>query len=666
MSESAGLAPGRSVPDRVSGRAREVGSPVYHSLVREPVRQGRLRLGGTTGIDRYLAIIGLVALFGALLSLVAGDLWRHGGLVSLNDTEGRWVFVPQSLFGLTLLLLFIGWLLFLWGALRASLPVRLGGALLFLLANADIGRPSAPAIGGDLALRWGPPAARAGYFAAAGVIVLYSLINLRPRWGRRARPAMLLLLGGSLVALFGGLLWMGITAIHRGLVNSATTTLNADIDTISNILFPIVLYAAVGLVDFSYSVSGSFTAPAWHWQRATIRILLVGVIAVKLWIQLGRHLGEWAAFIGHTPISLLTTTLAIVFVGLVAVLGRSLRRRRASREQAEDVKERVMIGGVLAESAVVVVIFLLLSAASFAFTQTSSTAAFRFIADVARFTDRYSVWIRLIPWTVMLVVGVYLLTARGKREILREAGLGLILIGGWNVPFFLLGALNISTFYNEALLDISVTAVLAFVVMADLVLVGLNRLGLRAVKPFLDQASAIAIIAIVLLTWLMFTRGDFVSAIAHTVLQPIPLIAGSVVVAFGTAYTLLVDSNWASDTTPRLPANSRVLLWIGYLLLSVVILTWIQATHSSDLASVVQHNGFSDIGIPFAAWLFIRRPWTPAEAEVAALPAEVGMMEAAEIAVDEGDQVEPGWTWTESPEPHAWGDPAEWDHPPQA
>ena len=40
-----------------------------------------------------------------------------------------------------------------------------------------------------------------------------------------------------------------------------------------------------------------------------------------------------------------------------------------------------------------------------------------------------------------------------------------------------------------------------------------------------------------------------------------------------------------------------MLLWIGYLLLAVVMLTWIQTTHSSDLAAVVQHNGFTDIGI---------------------------------------------------------------------
>jgi hypothetical protein len=124
-----------------------------------------------------------------------------------------------------------------------------------------------------------------------------------------------------------------------------------------------------------------------------------------------------------------------------------------------------------------------------------------------------------------------------------------------------------------------------------------------------------------------------------------------------------VDSEMASSSSRHFPADSRVLLYIGYLVLSVVILNWVQVTHASDLASVIQRNGFTDIGIPLAAWLFIRRPWTPAEAEAAALPSEVGMVEAAEIAEQQVDEVEEGWTWTEGPQPEAWGDPERWDRP---
>src|SRR5207249_571411 len=161
-------------------------------------------------------------------------------------------------------------------------------------------------------------------------------------------------------------------------------------------------------------------------------------------------------------------------------------------------------------------------AASFAFTQTSSPAAFRFIGKIADFTDRNSTWVRLVPWATMALVGVYFLTALRRREAFREAGLGLVLIGAWNTPFYLLSAL-------------------------------------------------------------------------------------------GLLSTLLVDSDVASRTSRRFPADSRVLMWIGYLVLSATILGWIQVTHGEDFGAAVQRNGFSDLAIPFAAWLFIRRPWTPRE-----------------------------------------------------
>ena len=92
--------PARRIPRtrRAAGRIRDVGSPVYDSLFREPIRRGRLRLDVTSPLERQLAIVGLVVLFGSLGSLVLGNLWRQGTLLSLSDTEGRWLFVPQALF----------------------------------------------------------------------------------------------------------------------------------------------------------------------------------------------------------------------------------------------------------------------------------------------------------------------------------------------------------------------------------------------------------------------------------------------------------------------------------------------------------------------------------------------------------------------------------------
>jgi len=615
----------------LSRKVRDVGLPVYDSLIREPFRQGRLRLDAVGGVERQLAIVGLVGLFAALLSLLLDNLWRRGDLLSLGDTTGRFLFIPQVLLGLTLLGLFIGWLVFLWGAVRGSAWVRVAAAALFLFVNASIGRPTVLALSRSLAIRWGPEIVRAAYFAVPAVLVLYSLLNVRDRWGRRARPFVLVLLGGSLAAMFGGILWMGATAIQHHLLNDTTLTLNGDVESIQSLLFPMVLLAAVALVDFSYSVSEAASAPAWEWTTPVIKALLAGVLALKIWIQLVRHWTDVTTFVRQTPRALVTALVLTAFLAGMAWLARWLRRRRASEEEVEDVKERLMLSGILAEAFPSLVILALASVAQFAITQAGSQGAARFVGKIAEFTNKYSVWVRLIPWALMLLVGIALLVRRSGREVLREAGLGLVLIGGWNVPQYLLAALNYHTAYDERLIEIVLTLGIAAVVAADLGLEALRAARLRSAGGFLDQPGAIALTALVILTWLMFTRGDFVATIATTVLRPVPFISGTAILVFGIVYTLLVDSELASSSSRHFPANARVLMWIGYLLISVTILMWTQVTHGTDLASTVAHNGFSDIGIPFAAWLFIRRPWTPEEARRAALPSEVGIIEAAEI-----------------------------------
>ena len=42
-------------------------------------------------------------------------------------------------------------------------------------------------------------------------------------------------------------------------------------------------------------------------------------------------------------------------------------------------------------------------------------------------------------------------------------------------------------------------------------------------------------------------------------------------------------------------------------MVSATILNWTQVTHGADTTFGVSLNGFSDVAIPFAAWMLIRR-----------------------------------------------------------
>jgi hypothetical protein len=105
------------------------------------------------------------------------------------------------------------------------------------------------------------------------------------------------------------------------------------------------------------------------------------------------------------------------------------------------------------------------------------------------------------------------------------------------------------------------------------------------------------------------SRGDYISFVGRLVGLPAILV-----VVFGVVLTLASGSAFASESSKRLPAEARPLLFVGYLLLSVVILHWLEVTHEEgqDAFSLA---GFYVIGIPMAFWLAGRRILVRREAD---------------------------------------------------
>ena len=595
-----------------ASRVREAFRPVGRAVFSEPFEQGRLRLDGTPPIERQLAVIALVTLVGLMVVLLFGGVFRHATLFRLADTGGRWAFVPLPILPLTLVALFAGWLALLWGAMRGRLVVALAGAVAFLIMNGTLGRLGAEP-GDSLAARWAPVLGRVGYLTAFGVVVAYGLVNLRPAWGRRARPVALVLLAAALAALFGSLLWQSLHDFSRGLPAQGTLVLDGAVEDLATALFPVVLLSAAVLVDFSYNLATAVTSPALELRALTVKVAVAALILAKLWIQLGSHLDQWRQFLRVSPSGLLWVVVSVAAFGAVAFLWRrSLRRRPVSEATEEAVKERIIYAGILAEVLVAFVVTTLASAASSAFAQTNSRAVLHFLDDLFRFTNRHSVLARTIPWIVLLLAGLAL-AARGRTHSRRELGLGLLLLGAWNTPFYALAYVGIRFQYSSPLLDIVLTVAVAAALLAR--------------WRHIDRFEAVALGVVVVFSWLVFQRGDFFAALVNGPLSFLGVTSAAVVV-FGIVYTLLADSAVASGDGRWFPRDSRLLLYLGYLALSVTLLVWISITHPvSDIQSQVSANGFSDIGIPLAAWLVIRRPMTRREAEVEALPAEAAAFE---------------------------------------
>ncbi|MFL5799805.1 MAG: hypothetical protein ACJ77A_17995 [Actinomycetota bacterium] len=594
-------------------RAREALRPIGRTLFSEPFEQGRLRIAGVPAIERQLGVGAIVVLAGMLLVLLVGDAFRQATLARLNDLDDRWTFVPLTLLPFAVVALVVGWLVFLWGAMRGTVWVALAGGVVHLLVNGTIGRVSSGGLTESTISRIGPAVDRAGYFAVFGVVVVFALVNLRPSWGRRARYVALPLLAGSLAAMYGAVLLLALENITHGFPALASLVLGDNVDGISTMLQPMILLSAVVLVDFSYNVATAATAPGLELRGGVVKAGLAVLIAVKLWFELVSHLGEWGTYARVSVAGVVWVVVSAVAFAGVGLWWRSmLRRRRLGESGEERIKERIIFIGIAAEVLAPLIVNGLNTAASAVFTQTNSQGALRFIDSTERFVFRNSVTVRAIPWVVLLLLGVWLVL-RGRTSARRELGLGLFLLGAWNSPFYVLAAFGIRFQYSNPLLDIVVTTGIAVVLLAR--------------WRHIDRFEAVALAVLTVFSWVAFTRGDFISAIVSGPLAFLGLTSAAVVV-FGIVYTLLADSAVTSASTRQFPRESRLLLFLGFLVLSTTVLAWIEITHPvSNLQFTVSANGFSDIGIPFAAWLIIRRPVTRREAAETALPSEAAAFE---------------------------------------
>ncbi len=607
-----------SVAERTSrpSRLREAFAPVGRTLFSEPYEQGRLRLDGLPALERTLAVGALLVLIGLLLALLAGSAFRHATLIRLNDVADRWTFVPLTLLPVAIVALFVGWLAFLWGALRGSLWVALTGAAIHLLINGSIGDLTG-GIGHSFINHVGPTLNRAGYFTAAGVVVVFAFLRLKRSWDRPARFVAFPLLAASLLAVYGTALLLALDALRHGFPSVAALDLDGNFDGISALLQPMILLAAVALVDFSYTLSNAFSAPAMELRARAAKAVLAGLIVVKLWFLLVSHIGVWGAYARISASGLIWVAVGAAAFAAVGLWWRATLRRRALGEAGEErVKERIVYIAIFAEVLPSMVVIVLTTAASTIAAQADSQGAVRWLDSVERFTFHHSTTVRAIPWVVLLVIGLSLV-AKGSTAARRELGLGLLLLGAWNTPFYVLAVFGVRFQFSNTLLDVAITIGIGVVLIAR--------------WRHIDRYEAVALMVITLFTWLAFSRGDFLTAIANGPLGFLGLPA-AVLVVFGIVYTLLADSAVASGSSGSFPRDSRVLIYLGFLVLSTAVLAWLDITHVvSDLQGTVSSNGFADIGIPFAAWLVIRRPMTRREAIEGALPTEAAAFEVDDL-----------------------------------
>ena len=201
---------------------------------------------------------------------------------------------------------------------------------------------------------------------------------------------------------------------------------------------------------------------------------------------------------------------------------------------------------------------------------------------------------------------------RSRGGLGDELGSGLIVVGAWDGLALALNNSGLSLGFSYRTVDVVLTIAVLVVLAARWRRVDASSLGIA--------------LTVLVFSWLVTSQGDYISFAGRLV-----GLSAVVVVVFGIVWTLLSGSSFTSSSSRWVPQPARPLLFTGYVLLSVVILTWGVTTHSAG-SSVDQLTAYYFMAIPLAAWLLGRRvldrrgtaPEGSASSEPGALSEEVG------------------------------------------
>jgi hypothetical protein len=558
--------------------------PLWVRTFRDPVRDGHLRLDRLSGTERQLARCGLVLLAVLLGSVLFAERWRGGALLQLTG-DNALRFVPVAALPVTLLGFFLGWALLCWGALDTSPLVRVFVAALFLTTGSVLTLSSQSGLGeGAWVLEHGPTLVRIGYLVVPGVLVLSALLHpvvrQRPRPRRVVAGVLRVVVLAALLLHFGTLLWAHIEADRRGSPALVPAMLDVTITQVDSVLLPLVYVAAISVIDFALDVSTSLTEPARVLRRRWLVLLLVAVLAVKVLFQVVLDRDAWKALLTYQPQAFVRTA---VFVVVLLLLVAAVTRFPRSDDYALA-KERTMYGSSFVLATPYMLNLAGVGAAFFMISQFSSTAANGLIEG-----SFYS-WLStdgLAIIAALVVVAGIVLMRRAEGGFGDELGSALVVVGGWCFLQLLLPVFHVEAGFSYPTVDLVVTAAVLLLLVVRW----------RSLSP----AALVAMTTVLVFSWLVVGRGDYISFVGGLV-----GLSAILVVVFGVVLTLASGSAFASESSRRLPAEARPLLFVGYLLLSVVILYWVTVSHEtgSDADSL---SGFYFLGIPMAAWLAGRR-----------------------------------------------------------
>lgn len=576
-----GFAPSRRAVRTVLLTLWQIVTTASHTFVWNSVLEGRIDVRPLSRAMRLIAIGGQVLIAGFLLSLLFNEALRVNGpleLLVLEADETRSLLVPSVAIPLTMAALALGWGYVLAGALRVRWWLR---AVIGALYLGFAALPLAPMQLGGLAFGVVPWWSALSLLLIGLALLVLPLVPARPvgEWclmawlngcyfcGSVAHMAYIQVLSGG---------EFRVSSLASGLALSGLL-----------LIAPFLYLAGLGWVDFALDLAGwSARAVRRHapaWLGAT---LLLAFLAYRIVADGGALLGA-----ARGADSRLALAGAALFCGGLALVG-AWRRRQGP---GAPVPRALIVGLLLLPILLQGLVYFGLSLAVFGpLLDSLAPAAHRRLDQAVAAAQRTSeLLVQLRP---LLIAGACLGVAAVAARRGHASAAAYALILAWHQ------ALAWLTAAGRPLQGLRY----AYAEVDRLVTLGLAGLALYwLARRQLSAERAVRLLGLAMLMALV-NQTDFLD----NPFSPLFGFAGVFFLVFGIVWNILGAGGFANQETPGMPRASRLMLYLGYVLISVGVAHWYLVSHNlvqQAAQAAFTTNGFLIFGLPLAYLALVER-----------------------------------------------------------
>lgn len=510
-------------------------------------------------VPRLIALIGFALVFGFIASILFNDPLRTGGVLEalpLSSSAARGIFVPSLAVPLALVAVILAWSLILTSALHVQRWVRWGIFFCFLVFGlpADILGSMIGAAGENVLLLL---AFVLGTLLLLGGLLFSFIFFPRRQAVLTIEFTTVLLLVGGLFVLF---LFAAVQATQIGSVNFVTGYFTADaVTNPRNLTIPLIYLSGAEIISFG------ITFTSWGGQ-ATVRYANRWVVLIMLGVFLAYR---WFGVLNEYILSGVSSAQWLAWGG-AALAGACLIPLawwRARSSEHQTIPFKLVMGLILLMIVPQLLLFVsIIAVSAFFLTQASDPNVIQNMTTATGPLTLLSNALRDTVYLLLTGAGIAVAAYGFRRKKFSIAAYGIILAWTQFVFWFTengrpLQALRYHYADIEFLILIVLTALAVF----------------WAARRALNGDRALKLLGLAIFTWLLhFT--DFLD-------NPLALffgLAGISYTAFGILWSFLTaGGRWKVNAdSPHFPNKSRVLLAIGYVLLTLNISHWFMVTHN--------------------------------------------------------------------------------------